>query len=118
MVLPRGAVCTFLTLAFTGVAVIAVLSEEGLVDIGDGDKKWILAELSATITFYFASKALGSAWDTRAKVKAIEKAESAEQALGIYRYDQWSNRYLKKGHEMSGFERGFACRVTAVEPGR
>ena len=51
--LPRGAVRTFLMLAFTSLALYALFAP-GLVS--PGDKKWILAELGGIISFYFISK--------------------------------------------------------------
>ena len=88
MGLPKGAVRTFLALAFTAVAVIAVLGGEGVVAIGVDDKKWILGELGLIIAFYFGSKTLESYTDSRVKLKAMEHAASVEEAMKIYRDEQ------------------------------
>ena len=85
MGLPKGAVRTFLTLTFTAIAVIAVLGGDSVVAIGINDKKWILGELGLIISFYFGSKTLESYVDSRAKLMAMEKATSVEEALKIYR---------------------------------
>ena len=85
MGLPKGAIRTFLVLAFTAMAIIAIFAESGVVVLAPGDKKWILAELGAIITFYFGSKALESYVDSRAKIKVIEMAASTAEAERIYR---------------------------------
>ena len=85
MGLPKGAMRTFLTLTFTSLAVIAIFGDDKVLSLDDSDKKWILVELGAIITFYFGSKSLESYVDSRAKIKAIEKATTAEEALRIFR---------------------------------
>ena len=44
-----------------------------------------MAELGAIITFYFGSKAVESFVDSRAKIRVIGKAQSADEAERIYR---------------------------------
>lgn len=51
--LPKGAVRTFLMLAFTSLALYALFAP-GVVS--PDDKKWVLAELGGIISFYFISK--------------------------------------------------------------
>ena len=85
MGLPKGAMRTFLALAFTSLAVIAIFGDSSNIFVHEDDKKWILVELGAIITFYFGSKTLESYVDSKAKLKAIDKAESAEDASRIYR---------------------------------
>jgi hypothetical protein len=82
MGLPKGAMRTFLALTFTAIAALALL-KTGLVSLED--KKWILLELGAIVTFYFGSKSLESYVDSRAKMKAIEKAQSTDDAIRIYK---------------------------------
>ena len=88
MGLPKGAVRTFLVLAFTAVAVIAVLGGESVAAISVDDKKWILGVLGMIIAFYFGNKTLESYVDSRAKLKAMEQATSVEEAMKIYRDEQ------------------------------
>ena len=88
MGLPKGAVRTFLTLAFTAVALIAVLGGNSVVVIDVNDKKWILGELGLIIAFYFGSKTLESYTDSRVKLKAMEHATSVDEAMKIYRDEQ------------------------------
>ena len=59
MGLPKGAMRTFLTLAFTSLAVIAIFEDSTNIFVDAGDKKWILVELGAIITFYFGNKVFG-----------------------------------------------------------
>ena len=82
MGLPKGAMRTFLALTFTAIAAL-VLLKAGLVD--QPDKKWILLELGAIVTFYFGSKSLEAFVDSRAKVKAIERAQTTDDAVRIYK---------------------------------
>jgi hypothetical protein len=86
MGLPKGAIRTFLALSFTAIAIMAVLGGDKFVPWAD--KKWILGELGVIITFYFGSKAVEAYVDSRAKSKAIDKATSAKEAMGVYREDQ------------------------------
>ena len=83
MGLPKGAMRTFLALSFTAIATMVLLKGADYVIIED--KKWILLELGAIITFYFGSKSLEAFVDSRAKLKAIEKATSATEAVSIYK---------------------------------
>jgi len=83
MGLPKGAMRTFLALSFTAIAMLALLKSPVLVDAVD--KKWILLELGAIITFYFGSKSLEAFVDSKAKVKAIERAETTEDAIKVYK---------------------------------
>ena len=93
--LPKGAMRTFLAIAFTSLATLALLG--GIVD--EGDKKWILGELGLIITFYFGAKTFESFVDSKAKTKAIEKANTAEEALKVLREadDQQSDSSQKTG---------------------
>ena len=79
MGLPKGAVRTFLALTFTSVAVMIIVG--GIVD--EDEAKWVLGELGVIITFYFGSKALESYAESRAKIRAVEKATSADEAVGV-----------------------------------
>ena len=83
MGLPRGAVRTFLALMFTSVATLTLLAGESFV--AAPDKKWVLGELGVIITFYFGSKAFETRADAQAKLKAIEKAGTAEEVGNILR---------------------------------
>jgi hypothetical protein len=83
MGLPKGAMRTFLALSFTAIATLVLLSGTELVS--QADKKWILLELGAIITFYFGSKSLETFVDSRAKVKAIEKAQTTDEAVKVYK---------------------------------
>ena len=74
---------TFLALSFTAIATMVLLKGADYVVVED--KKWILLELGAIITFYFGSKSLEAFVDSRAKLKAIEKAENAKEAVSIYK---------------------------------
>jgi hypothetical protein len=82
MGLPKGAMRTFLALSFTAIATL-VLLKANIVSLDD--KKWILLELGAIITFYFGSKSLEAFVDSRAKVKVIEKAETTDDAIKAYK---------------------------------
>lgn len=82
MGLPKGAMRTFLALIFTTIATLVLLNPEL---IGQADKKWVLLELGAIITFYFGSKSLEVFVDSRAKVKAIEKAQTTDDAVKVYK---------------------------------
>ncbi len=82
MGLPKGAMRTFLALIFTTIATLVLLKTD-LVSLVD--KKWILLELGAIITFYFGSKSLETFVDSRAKVKAIEKAQTTDDAVKVYK---------------------------------
>jgi hypothetical protein len=82
MGLPKGAMRTFLALTFTAIATLA-LFKTGLVE--QVDKKWVLLEFGAIITFYFGSKSLEAFVDSQAKVKAIEKAETTDDAVRVFK---------------------------------
>ena len=84
MGLPKGAMRTFLTLAFTSLAVIAIFEDSTNIFVDAGDKKWILVELGAIITFYFGNKSLESYVNSQVKLRAIDKAQSAEERERIY----------------------------------
>ncbi|HEY32747.1 MAG TPA: hypothetical protein G4O10_06540 [Dehalococcoidia bacterium] len=83
MGLPKGAMRTFLALSFSAIATMVLLKGADYVVVED--KKWILLELGAIITFYFGSKSLEAFVDSRAKLKAIEKAETTDDAVKVYR---------------------------------
>ena len=87
--LPKGAIRTFLTLAFTSVALIAMLGGDSV--IAPEDKKWILGELGIVITFYFGSRAVESFVESRARLKAIEKISDQNQLLEIYLNENKTN---------------------------
>ncbi len=82
MGLPKGAMRTFLALTFTAIAALALL-KTGLVN--EVDKKWILLEFGAIVTFYFGSKSLENYVDSQAKVKAIEKAQTTDDVIKVYK---------------------------------
>lgn len=83
MGLPKGAMRTFLALSFTIIATLVLLKGAEFVSLDD--KKWILLELGAIITFYFGSKSLETFVDSKAKVKAIEKAQNTDDAIKAYK---------------------------------
>jgi len=82
MGLPKGAIRTFFALSFTALATLVLLDSNDLVDAVD--KKWILLELGAIITFYFGSKSLEAYQESKAKLQAIEKAKTTEEAVKAY----------------------------------
>ena len=82
MGLPKGAMRTFLALVFTSMTALVIL--DGTTFVGAQDKKWLLGELGAIIAFYFGSRAIESYVDSRAKLRAIEKAESFDEARRLY----------------------------------
>ena len=65
MGLPKGAIRTFFALSFTAVAILVLLDSSELVSAVD--KKWILLELGAIITFYFGSKSLEAYQESKEK---------------------------------------------------
>ena len=82
--LPKGAMRTFLAITFTAIGSLAIFS--GIVD--DDQVKWVLGELGVIITFYFGSKSLESYVDSRAKIRAIEKATTVDEALRVLKDEQ------------------------------
>jgi hypothetical protein len=82
MGLPKGAMRTFLALSFTAIAALVLLNPNL---VGSADKKWILGELGVIITFYFGSKAVETYVDSKAKTKAIERAQTTDDAVKIYK---------------------------------
>ena len=83
MGLPKGAIRTFFALSFTALATLVLLDSSGLVSTVD--KKWILLELGAIITFYFGSKSLEAYEQSKAKLQTIGKAQTTEEAVKAYR---------------------------------
>ncbi len=79
--LPKGAMRTFLAITFTAITILVIFTDK----VDEDQTKWVLAELGVIITFYFGSKSLESYVDSRAKIKAIEKAGTTEEALRVLR---------------------------------
>ena len=93
--LPKGAVRTFLVLAFT--AITYLIFADGLGEIGSEDKKWFLTAYGTIILFYFGQKTL--------------EGRTARPSLGIDRVypssnrrHQDRNRPLKVAIDGNGFE--------------
>jgi hypothetical protein len=82
MGLPKGAIRTFFALSFTALATLVLLNSTALVSTVD--KKWILLELGAIITFYFGSKSLEAYQESKAKLQTIAKATTPEEAIKAY----------------------------------
>lgn len=83
MGLPKGAMRTFLALSFTAIATLAIFQSDEIISVDD--KKWIIGQLGVIIAFYFGSKAVEAYVESRTKLRAIDKAYTADEAMKIYR---------------------------------
>ena len=121
MGLPKGAIRTFFALSFTALSTLVLLNSNELVDTAD--KKWILLELGAIITFYFGSKSLEAYQESKAKLQAIEKAKTPDEAVKAYErtvelQPDWVEAYVNLGGsyiELRCYEEAVKASKRAIE---